>query len=436
MTTAAHPEPVTGPRAWTELLRAPGVPRVVVAGLVARLSLGMNPVAIVLLVREHGGSYALAGLLSGGYALAIAANAPVLGRLVDRVGQPRVLVPLAVGFPAGLAALVLLTQAGAATPWLLISAMATGAFLPPIGACMRAIWPMLVPRPELRGTAYALEASLQEIFFLAGPLLVAILATVASPAVALWVSAATAAAGTLAFALSPAARRGQAAPRAQGQRGGALASAGVRTVALASLAMGAAFGALEVSMPAFGEAHGSRAAGAGALASIALGSLVGGLWLGARPATSRPVRRYELALLAFAAGLLPLLLAGSIAVMAVLVFVSGLAIAPAFASAYGLVDDAAIPGTTTEAFAWLSTAILLGITGGTATAGALIERGGTDASWRSPRRPPSPVWAAPWCAAARWPPDPDRRLRSPAASGPADLGIARRAGESPAPGAG
>ncbi len=370
----------SGAGAWSELLRAPGVARIVIAGLVARLPLGMNPIGIVLLVREQGDGYGAAGLAAAVYSLAAAGSAVALGRLIDRAGQPRVLIPLSIGFPAAMVGLVVVAEAGAALGWLLACAMLAGALMPPLGACMRALWPGLVARAELRGTAYAMEAVLQEIFFLVGPLLVAVLVALASPSAALAVSAAAAGLGTFVFATAPAARRARLEPRARGQKGSALAAPGVRTIALVSLGMGVAFGCLEVSMPAFGEAHGSRAAGAAMLAAISLGSLLGGVWIGSRGGDGPLMPRYLLAQSAFAAGLAPPLLAGSIPVMAVLVFVAGLAIAPAFAAAYGLIDDAAIPGTTTEAFSWLSTSVVLGVAGGTALAGAVIERSGTDAS--------------------------------------------------------
>ena len=377
---AASVSPPTGAGAWLELLRAPGVGRVVLAGLLARLPLGMNSIGIVLLVRAHGDGYGAAGLVAAASSLAAAASAPVLGRLIDSLGQPRVLLPLSLAFPAALLGLIAVAEAGAGLGWLLALGTLAGALLPPIGAAIRAIWPAIVPRPELRATAYALEASLQELFFLVGPLLVAVLVALASPAVALGASALAGGIGTFAFATAPAARRGQAEPRTAGQRGGALASPGVRTISLVSMAMGVSFGVIEVSMPAFGEAHGSRAAGAAMLAATSLGSLLGGLWVGSRPSARAPVRRYELALVFFAAGLAPPLLAGSIAAMTVLIFIAGLAIAPVFAAGYALIDDTAIPGTTTEAFSWFSTAIVLGLAAGTAVGGALAEASGTDAS--------------------------------------------------------
>ena len=49
-------------------------------------------------------------------------------------------------------------------------------------------------------------------------------------------------------------------------------------------------------MPAFGEVHGSRAQGGFALSCFALGSLLGGLWIGTRPPSRRLAMRFALAL--------------------------------------------------------------------------------------------------------------------------------------------
>jgi predicted MFS family arabinose efflux permease len=78
-------------------------------------------------------------------------------------------------------------------------------------------------------------------------------------------------------------------------------------------------------------------------------------------------------LAALGLALLPPLLAPSVPAMCVLLLVAGVPIAPAFAASYGLVDRLAMPGTSTEAFSWLSTAIVAGISLGTAIAGLMIE---------------------------------------------------------------
>jgi MFS family permease len=60
---------------------------------------------------------------------------------------------------------------------------------------------------------------------------------------------------------------------------------------------------------------------------------------------------------------------------------AGAAIAPAEASVNAMVDDAAPPGTTTEAFAWLASAMAVGGALGAAASGTLIDRVGPTAAF-------------------------------------------------------
>ena len=59
------------------------------------MPIGMVNLATVLTVQRATGSYAVAGAVGGAYAIANSLIAPVHGRLVDRFGQPRVLLPCA-----------------------------------------------------------------------------------------------------------------------------------------------------------------------------------------------------------------------------------------------------------------------------------------------------------------------------------------------------
>jgi hypothetical protein len=77
-------------------------------------------------------------------------------------------------------------------------------------------------------------------------------------------------------------------------------------------------------------------------------------------------------------GFLPLLLGGSLAAMAVLVIPAGLVIAPLIATRNELAGTVAPSGTETEAFTWPLTALVAGVAGGAALAGAIVEAGG----WR------------------------------------------------------
>lgn len=389
MAIVSNPPARAGWRAYAGLLRTPGVAPLVAAGLVGRLPLGMGGLAILLLLRAAGHSYGVAGAVVAANALAAAASAPLLGRAIDRLGQARVLVPLAVAFPAALTALAALAHAGASPLVLGACAALAGVTLPPLGACIRTLWPTLLASPDLRHTAYTLEAALQEVFFVAGPLLVAGLTAAISPTAAILAAGGCGAVGTVAFAVTRASRRWRAGPGGERRRGGALAVSGVRTLIAASVFMGAVFGAVEVAMPAFAEHHGTRAAAGLALAAFSLGSLLGGLVAGALPAPRRLARRYAAALALFAVALAPLALAGSLPAMAVLVLVAGLPIAPAFGCAYGLTDTLAPRGATTEAFAWMSTSVVTGASLGTAIGGAVVQGAGVTAALLL-----APAWGA------------------------------------------
>jgi MFS family permease len=373
--------PPLGLARYRALFAVPFVRRLVLSGLLARLPMGMVPLALLLLVREGGGSYGAAGLVSGGYFVATAVGAPISGRLVDRRGQARILLSRAVIFPSLLAGVCVLALVDAPLALVGLVAAAAGALMPPVGASLRSLWPRMFADAELRAAAYALEASLQEVTFIVGPLLVALLTTAASPVLALGVAAAAGGIGTAVLALSGPVRSWR--PEAERHAGsvlGALESRGVLTLIGVSACLGLGFGGTEVGFPAFAEGHGGAELGSIPLSLFAAGSLVGGLVAGAR-VTMTPLRLLRVSAVLLALGLSLPLLGWSLPSMGALAFVAGLAIAPVVMSAYGLVDAVATRGTAAEAFSWISTAVFAGFSVGMAVGGALIDAYGVKASF-------------------------------------------------------
>jgi len=365
---------------YARILRTPHVLPLMAAALIARMPIGIDSLAIVLFLRQRTGSYAAAGIVSAAFALGGGAGAPLSGRLIDRFGQGRVLVPLALVHAAGLGGLVGLALLDAPIPLLVLAALLAGLAIPPISATLRPLWePLLHREPALLPTAYALDSVLIEFVFVFGPLLTALATALLSPAAALGLSAALIVAGTMAFAASPPSRAWRP-DRSGGGHGwlGALRSPGLRTLVLVTLPLGFCFGAMEVTLPAFSEAEATRTWSGVLLSVWALGSAIGGLVYGARvgaqPLANTYVRLSALLPLTF----LPLAAAPSIAVMPVLCFVAGLAIAPVLASGNQLVGDVAPAGALTEAYTWPITSLVVGIAAGNAVAGALVEV----ADWR------------------------------------------------------
>jgi MFS family permease len=368
---------------YLAVLRVPLVAPLLFSAILARLPIGINSIAVVLFCRAEGYSYAVAGAVAGALALGSGLSAPVQGRVIDRLGPRRVLPPLAALHAGSLVALVAAGTARAPVAALIALGAAAGIGLPPMSSVMRALWPTLLRgREHLAQRAFALDAVLIELIFVAGPLLTAVVVATLAPGVALVLSSVCVVAGTLAFvAIEPpdAITTGGSDARAAGGVLGALASPGIRTLALTTLPLGFCFGAVEVTLPAFSEEHGAPAWAGVLLATWSIGSATGGLLYGARSGGPSLERIWLGLSFVLPLSFLPLLAAGSVWVMALLTVPAGFCIAPLLASGNQLVSHVAPAGALTEAYTWPITSMVGGVAIGSAVAGAIVEA----ADWRT-----------------------------------------------------
>ena len=313
--------------------------------------------------------------IDGAFGVGAAIGSPAQSRLIDRLGQRRVLLPLAALEAAAVALLVALTEADAPTAALMACGLVGGLAIPNVGAALRTLWPELLQRrDDLFPVAFALDAVAIEVLFTTGPLIAAAVIAAVSPIAALALSAACTLTGVALFVMQPPSRDWRPHEHAGAHgRLGALTSHGVRTLMLATVPIGFCFGAVEISLPAFAKQFGAPE-WAGVLLSVwALASAIGGLAYGAR-SWRLPLHDVYLRLAALLPlGFLPALAAPSIVAMAFLILPAGLLIAPLGAAGNQLVGQVAPRGTTTEAYTWPVTALLVGFAGGTAVGGALVE---------------------------------------------------------------
>jgi hypothetical protein len=357
------------------LLARPHAVRMLVSALVGRLPEAMIPLALLLVARHEHGSYATAGALAAAFAVGAALGGPVTGRLVDRLGQPPVLIGTAVGRTAALVAIAVV--AASSLPATLPLAFACGALTPPLEPALRALWPDLAGGDEhALHAAYELDAGAQELIFVLGPLLVAVSVAVGSPATALDVTAAVGLVGAPAFAQAGPARAWRPGLHDPVSWTAAVRAPEVgRLLAIGTLA-GAATGVVNVTTTAFAERTlGDRNLAGWLLAAWALGALAGGLTAAARRWTLPPDRRLTRLLVAFGIAFVPALFMRSTGGMAVALAVAGAALAPTLACVFVLTGERALPGTVTETFAWLTSSFLVGSAAGAALGGTLTGGG-------------------------------------------------------------
>ena len=363
---------------YVELLRTRHAARLLAGTLLGRLPNAMAGLAIVLFLRAHGAGYGLAGTLSALYGLAVAVGQPLLGRAVDRRGQPRVMTAAALLAAAGFA--LLAVNGPSPLPVAVVAVLLAGVATPPLEGGLRALWPAVLEHEEQVQKAYALDAAAQEVLFTLGPLLVTVAVAAASQAAAVVFTGLLGVAGTLVVVTSRPSRHWRAAVR-EAHWLGALRSRGLAVLLGSCLFVGVALGAFSLAAVAYGDAHGGGPAAAYVLAANGAGALTGGLCYGARAWAGVPERRLRVLAVGLAACYPPLMLAPALGWMLLLAALAGLFLAPTLACAFLVVDRHAPAGTVTEAFSWVVTAMGVGAAMGTAAAGLAAQRGGTAAGF-------------------------------------------------------
>jgi predicted MFS family arabinose efflux permease len=366
---------------YRRILTRPGTALFSATGLVARLPISMLGLGIVLLVEHATDSYGLAGSVSAAMLVGQAAFAVPQGRLLDRLGQPRVLPVVSSVWGVCLALLMWSVEAD----WPIASAYALaalcGAALPAIGSCVRARWAHVLDSGRDVQTAFALEAVADEAVFMTGPIVVTVLATTVHPVAGLSAALATGVLGTLSFA----AQRGTAPPphprpQTRADRA-AIPWATIGPLIVVCMALGLLFGAAEVTAVAFSEEQGAKSYVGVLLALWAFGSLLAGAITGAISWSRPPAMRLRFGALGMAGTMLPLPLIESMWVMGVVLFAAGFAIAPTLIATMSLAEQALPSSRLTEGMAFLHTGLIGGVAPGAAAAGIVIDAYGASPAY-------------------------------------------------------
>jgi MFS family permease len=373
---------------YIEIFRIPRAWRFSVAGIMGRMPMAMFSLGTVLLISAGTGKYGVAGSVAAAGSLGFAVCAPQFARLADQLGQRRVLVPVSLFFALSVAGLVAAVQLNAPDWALFLPGIAGGATMPQTGPMARARWSALLAGTSRLHTAFSIESVADELCFVVGPAVVTVLATQLHPAAGVTCAALFSLAGSLWFAsqrdteppvrprLPVADGHGAGDPGvAAGRRTArfSLAAPSLAVLGPAYLFLGAMFVSIDLATVAFAARAGHKAIAGLVLGVYALGSGTGGLWYGARTWRSPAWQRLAITLTLTVAGVCTFWVMPNLIVLTVVIFFCGLTIAPTLIAGYSLVESTARPGRTTEAMAWLSTGISVGVACGATAAGFILD---------------------------------------------------------------
>jgi MFS family permease len=364
--------PETQQSGYSAALQTPGAWKFYLAAAPARIGIAMTGLGIVWLVHGSTGSYAVAGTVTGGFAVAEAIGGPQVARLIDRYGQSRMLPITLLLHASAIALLIALTLASSPLWMLVLAGVLAGGSLPQIGAQTAARWSHALRGSPVLSTAFALESLGGGLAFLVGPVLIGTMSALVHPVAGSALATLLVLVGGFALAL-------QRSTEPPSHRGGQRASSeglfnrGFLALVATSIGIGLFFGTMQVSVTAFAVDRGAAAL-AGPLYSVtSLVSMIAGLVYGARRWSMSVGMQFVASLGSLCLLCVPLLFVTSPLALGFALALPGLAIAPFMVLSSVLTESRVEPSMLTQAFTWLNSGSAAGIAMGAAMAGRVVD---------------------------------------------------------------
>lgn len=343
----------------------------------------MNALGLTLLVQSQTQSFSRAGLVSAAYLVALAVQAPIIGRFVDRNGPSRVVMPLGIAHTLALLLLVWAVTNVAALPIVLVAAFLAGGVFPPVSMTIRAMYRKANMSDAQRQSAFAIESVIMECAFVLGPLLVSFAVLAGSPAFAVLASAAFVLIGTWQFSRSGALVRWgnvESGPGIVRHWLGPLKISAVRRALVLSFLFAIGIGLNEISLPGFANTSGIPAHVGWFYAAMSVPSAIAGFAYGTHHIQWPLNRQIMLGGLWLAVGSLLMAFSGAVWTFMLACAITGLAFGPMITALSLQLGKLSPSHYSTEAFTWSTTLFMIGLGIGFSVGGGMIETFG----WASP----------------------------------------------------
>ncbi|MEY4655454.1 MAG: MFS transporter [Rhodoluna sp.] len=350
-------------RIYKELLSRPGVNQVLWSQLLARFAFGMQTITIIIHLERTFDNYSVAGLAIGASTVGGAVAAPILGQWMAKIGIRPIILVCTLLAPIFMLLIGFFPMNQSVS---IFYALLLGLTLPPIQPAARAVYPTLVENETQRNALYSVDAILQEIIWIVGPVLATLMIAFSNTLVPIITMAAIQLVGGLWF-ISLQRVTGAPIPRSRRKLGAVLKSKLVIVMIAINLLFVGSFSALEIGAVA---AVGAKEAGF-VIAMLSIGSVVGGLAFGHRVKSSSALTK-QLAIV-LVGDLLIFFNAKDPLWLGICLFISGIGVATAFATIGAIIGKAVKLDDTTEVYGWIGSGQNIGYGLGAAIAGFVVD---------------------------------------------------------------
>jgi len=351
-------------------MRKPHAPSTLGFGVLGRVPMAMNTVAIVFLVSDVRDSFAIAGITSAFYTLSGAIVSPRVGKLADRFGTRPVL--LSVTLINAFSTFGLLYFIDRSIIGLFAVAAVFGATFPNFGSYTRTRWSRSIRDEKELSSALSLESVIDETAYVVGPALAGFLFSFYGSQSPLLAGIFFVIIGGVGLALTSTDHGGFARVEDDHSRG-ILSIPYVKSLLLSLVAMGLLFGSNFVVIIAVAT-EGGRASDGGLWVGLyPLGSAVSGLIYGFIHWKISSTVRYTVSLAVMTLCTSGILFFQDLDTIVFWIIVSGIAIGPALISANAFMKELVPLSRLNESFAFLGAAISIGITIGSVLSGLIVE---------------------------------------------------------------
>ncbi|MEV7008188.1 MFS transporter [Streptosporangium sp. NPDC051022] len=353
--------------------------------LIGRIPASMGQLGALLLVSGATGSLALGGATAAVFALGQAAGGPLVGQTADRYGHRPAGLVAALLHTAALVLLVVCVERDAPT-WAALAASAVAGFsVPQVGPLSRARWTALAHRGRLPmdrfPTAMSFEGTGDEFAFVLGPALVGIIATATSPPTAVLVAAGLTVTMCVAFALHPTATMVTRGQNREEDAAAPVLRVPVFLLAAGLTGLGCYFGSVQAGITWRAVDAGADGAAGLIYALLGLSSALAGVLVPMLPASFTLARRLRTGFVLLLVLTLPLALAGGLRIgglwlLALLIVLPGVTIAPILVTAYTQAEMTVPVAKISWVMTVLSSSVVVGYAIGALLSGTLTDRYG------------------------------------------------------------